>query len=50
LLKPRTSARDGKPIEVTQYVIPSDRVEQVVKLDRAAGAEWPWPEPPEASR
>ena len=29
-----TSAKDGKPIEVTMYVIPSDRVEQVVVLER----------------
>jgi hypothetical protein len=26
-------------------VIPSDRVEQTVVLERAPGAEWPWPEP-----
>jgi GntR family transcriptional regulator len=44
-----TSAMDGKPIEVTQYVIPSDRVEQVVKLERAPGAEWPWPDLPGTS-
>ena len=28
------------------YVIPSDRVEQVVVLERDAGAAWPWPEQP----
>jgi DNA-binding GntR family transcriptional regulator len=39
------SAKDGLPIEVTQYVIPSDRVEQTVVLERAEGAQWPWPEP-----
>lgn len=41
-----TSAKDGLPIEVTLYVIPSDRVEQVVKLERATGSEWPWPGEP----
>jgi DNA-binding GntR family transcriptional regulator len=39
------SAKDGLPIEVTQYVIPSDRVEQTVVLERDEGARWPWPEP-----
>ena len=40
-----TSAKDRKPIEVTMYVIPSDRVEQVVVLERDESAAWPWPEP-----
>jgi len=39
------SAKDCLPIEVTQYVIPSDRVEQTVVLERDEGAEWPWPDP-----
>jgi hypothetical protein len=39
-----TSAKDGRPIEVTMYVIPSDRVEQVVVLERDESARWPWPE------
>jgi DNA-binding GntR family transcriptional regulator len=39
-----TSAKDDLPIEVTQYVIPSDRVEQVVVLERDGSAEWPWPD------
>jgi DNA-binding GntR family transcriptional regulator len=39
-----TSAKDGLPIEVTMYVIPSDRVEQVVVLERDEGAAWPWPD------
>jgi GntR family transcriptional regulator len=38
------SARDGDPVEVTEYVIPSDRVEQVVDLQRDETAAWPWPE------
>jgi DNA-binding GntR family transcriptional regulator len=40
------SAKDDKPIEVTMYVIPSDRVEQVVVLDRDETAVWPWPTQP----
>jgi len=42
-----TSAKDGQPIEVTMYVIPSDRVEQVVVLERDETAAWPWPDEPE---
>jgi GntR family transcriptional regulator len=41
-----TSAKDDQPIEVTMYVIPSDRVEQVVILERDETAAWPWPEEP----
>jgi GntR family transcriptional regulator len=41
-----TSGKDGQPIEVTQYVIPSDRVEQIVILEREQGGDEPWPEPP----
>jgi DNA-binding GntR family transcriptional regulator len=39
-----TSAKDDQPIEVTMYVIPSDRVEQVVILERDETAAWPWPD------
>jgi GntR family transcriptional regulator len=41
-----TSAKDEKPIEVTMYVIPSDRVEQVVVLERDESAAWPWADEP----
>jgi DNA-binding GntR family transcriptional regulator len=41
-----TSAKDRMPIEVTQYVIPADRVEQVVVLERDESAAWPWPDEP----
>ena len=44
-----TSAKDGLPIEVTMYVIPSDRVEQVVVLERDESADWPWPDQPDAN-
>jgi GntR family transcriptional regulator len=42
------SAKDDKPIEVTMYVIPSDRVEMVVALQRDESATWPWPDDPDA--
>lgn len=38
------SALDGEPVEVTEYVIPSDRVETVHELHRDESAVWPWPE------
>ena len=38
------SGKDGQPIEVTQYVVPSDRVEQIVVLEREPGDAEPWPE------
>jgi DNA-binding GntR family transcriptional regulator len=37
------SALDGEPVEVTEYVIPSDRVETVHELHRDESAAWPWP-------
>lgn len=37
------SARDNEPVEVTEYVIPSDRVETVHELHRVKSAAWPWP-------
>lgn len=35
------SAKDTKAIEVTQVIIPSDRVEEMVHLRRDASAAWP---------
>lgn len=35
------SAKDRRAIEVTQVVIPSDRVEEVIHLKRDASAAWP---------
>ena len=43
------SALDGEPVEVTEYVIPSDRVETVHELHRDESAAWPWPEDAENS-
>jgi GntR family transcriptional regulator len=39
------SGVDGKPVEVTEYVIASDRVETVHVLHRDESARTPWPEP-----
>lgn len=40
------SGKDGQPLEVSQFVIASDRVEQVVPLERDENAREPWPDPP----
>lgn len=39
-----TSGGDGKPIEVTEYIVASDRVETVHALHRDESAEDPWPD------
>lgn len=39
-----TSGGDGKPIEVTEYVVASDRVETVHVLHRDESAQDPWPD------
>jgi GntR family transcriptional regulator len=36
-----TSARSGRPLEVTMRVIPADRVEMVAEFVRAESAKWP---------
>lgn len=41
-----TSGGDGKPIEVTEYVVASDRVETVNVLHRDESAHLPWPDDP----
>jgi DNA-binding GntR family transcriptional regulator len=38
------SGRDGKPIEVTEYVVASDRVETIHVLHRDESAQDPWPD------
>jgi DNA-binding GntR family transcriptional regulator len=40
------SGADGAPVEVTEYVIPSDRVEIVHPLHRDESAAAPWPDIP----
>ncbi|GAA0432283.1 hypothetical protein Aca07nite_19340 [Actinoplanes capillaceus] len=40
-----TSGNDGKPVEVTEFVVASDRVETVHVLHRDPGAQQPWPDP-----
>jgi DNA-binding GntR family transcriptional regulator len=39
-----TSGRDDKPIEVTEYIVASDRVETVHVLHRDQSAQDPWPD------
>jgi GntR family transcriptional regulator len=39
-----TSGHDGKPIEVTEYIVASDRVETVHILHRDESAQNPWPD------
>jgi DNA-binding GntR family transcriptional regulator len=43
IVRQGTSGGDEKPVEVTEYIIASDRVETVMTLDRDAGAIEPWP-------
>ncbi len=42
------SGKTSKPVEVTMYVIPSDRVETVQVLERDESAQAPWPDALEA--
>jgi GntR family transcriptional regulator len=39
-----TSGGDGKPIEVTEYIVASDRVETIQVLHRDGSAKDPWPD------
>jgi DNA-binding GntR family transcriptional regulator len=39
-----TSGSDGKPVEVTEYIVASDRVETVHILHREESAQDPWPD------
>lgn len=39
-----TSGSDGQPIEVTEYIVASDRVETVHVLQRDESAQDPWPD------
>ncbi|MGR6921110.1 GntR family transcriptional regulator [[Actinomadura] parvosata] len=39
-----TSGGDGQPIEVTEYIVASDRVETVHVLHRDQSAQTPWPD------
>jgi len=42
------SGKTGRPVEVTAYVIPSDRVETIQVLERDESAHEPWPDEPDA--
>jgi DNA-binding GntR family transcriptional regulator len=44
-----TSGRDNKPIEVTEYIVASDRVETVHILQREESAQSPWQNEDESS-
>ena len=39
-----TSGLDGKPVEVTEYIVASDRVETIHVLHRDESAQDPWPD------
>lgn len=39
-----TSGADEEPVEVTEYVVASDRVESVHVLHRDESAQQPWPD------
>jgi GntR family transcriptional regulator len=39
-----TSGGDGQPVEVTEYIVASDRVETVHVLHRDESAQGPWPD------
>ncbi len=43
IVRQGTSGGDQKPVEVTEYIIASDRVETVMVLERDNGAAEPWP-------
>ncbi|MGK5682459.1 GntR family transcriptional regulator [Actinoplanes sp. URMC 104] len=44
IVRQGTSGGDDKPVEVTEYIIASDRVETVMTLERDASAVDPWPD------
>ncbi len=41
-----TSGSDGQPVEVTEYIVASDRVETMHVLHRDESAQEPWPDDP----
>jgi DNA-binding GntR family transcriptional regulator len=41
------SGKTSKPVEVTAYIIPSDRDETVQVLEREESAREPWPDEPD---
>jgi DNA-binding GntR family transcriptional regulator len=42
------SGKTGKPVEVTVYVIPGDRVETIQVLERDESSQQPWPDDPDS--
>ncbi|MEV4098576.1 GntR family transcriptional regulator [Streptosporangium saharense] len=45
IVRQGVSGGDGQPVEVTEYVVASDRVETVHVLHRDESAQHPWPDP-----
>ncbi|MFF4416755.1 hypothetical protein ACFYY8_29915 [Streptosporangium sp. NPDC001559] len=45
IVRQGVSGGDDQPIEVTEYVVASDRVETVHVLHRDESAQPPWPNP-----
>ena len=43
IVRQGTSGGDEKPVEVTEYILASDRVETVMALERDPSAQQPWP-------
>jgi GntR family transcriptional regulator len=44
IVRQGVSGSDNKPVEVTEYVVASDRVETVHVLHRDESAQDPWPD------
>lgn len=44
IVRQGTSGGDGRPVEVTEYILASDRVEVIQVLERDPSAQDPWPD------
>lgn len=44
IVRQGTSGGDGRPVEVTEYILASDRVETIMVLERDEEAKQPWPD------
>jgi GntR family transcriptional regulator len=44
IVRQGTSGGDGRPLEVTEYILASDRVETIMVLERDEEAKQPWPD------
>jgi GntR family transcriptional regulator len=50
IVRQGTSGGDGQPIEVTEYIVASDRIESIQVLHRDESAQEPWPDDIETGR